>query len=60
MLTVSSSMSNPVTGAGMVLDIVLEFFGITIVASLAGSLGSFLYRRSMERDPHPHHGTPPS
>ena len=55
LLTVSSSMSNPVTGPGMILDVVIEFAGITIVAALAGSLGSFLYRRSMERNPHPHH-----
>src|SRR4051794_14169730 len=55
LLTVSSSMSNPVTGGGMVLDVVIEFIGITIVAALAGSLGSFLYRRSMERNPRPQH-----
>jgi hypothetical protein len=51
LLTVSSQMRNPVTGPGMVLDVVMEFFGITVVAALAGSLGSFLYHRSMERSP---------
>ena len=55
LFTVSSQLRNPVTGAGKVLDVVIEFAGITIVAALAGSLGSFLYRRSMERNPHPHH-----
>jgi hypothetical protein len=55
LLTVSSSMSNPVTGAGMWLDVGMEFVGITVVAALAGSLGSFLYRRSMERNPAKHH-----
>jgi hypothetical protein len=55
LITVSSQMRNPVTGPGMVLDVVIEFAGITIVAALAGSLGSFLYRRSMERNPHPRH-----
>jgi len=55
LITVSSQMRNPVTGGGMVLDVVIEFAGITVVAALAGSLGSFLYRRSMERNPHPHH-----
>ncbi len=49
LLTVSSQMRNPVTGPGMWLDVVMEFFGITVVAALAGSLGSFLYHRSMER-----------
>ncbi|HST81542.1 MAG TPA: ion channel [Kineosporiaceae bacterium] len=58
LFTVSSQMRNPVTGAGMVLDVVIEFIGITVVAALAGSLGSFLYRRSMERNPHPRHGEP--
>ena len=55
LLTVSSQMRNPVTGGGMVLDVVMEFAGITVVAALAGSLGSFLYRRSMERNPAKHH-----
>jgi hypothetical protein len=61
LLTVSSQMRNPVTPTGMWLDVVMEFFGITIVAALAGSLGSFLYRRSMERSPlkpHPQPDTP--
>jgi hypothetical protein len=55
LLTVSSQMRNPVTGLGMVLDVGMEFFGITIVAALAGSFGSFLYRRSMERSPPQRH-----
>jgi hypothetical protein len=59
LLTVSSQMRNPVTTGGMLLDVVMEFGGITIVAALAGSLGSFLYRRSMERNPRRHHGPPP-
>jgi hypothetical protein len=58
LITVSSQMRNPVTGPGMVLDVVIEFLGITVVAALAGSLGSFLYRRSMERNPLPHHPRP--
>jgi voltage-gated potassium channel len=55
LLTVSSQLVNPVTGAGMWLDVFMELFGITVVSALAGSLGSFLYRRSMERNPHPWH-----
>jgi hypothetical protein len=55
LITVSSQMRNPVTGPGMVLDVVIEFAGITVVAALAGSLGSFLYRRSLERSPHTPH-----
>ena len=57
LLTVSSQLVNPVTSVGMWLDVVMEFFGITVVAALAGSLGSFLYRRSMERNPNPRHPT---
>jgi hypothetical protein len=53
LLTVSSSMANPVTGWGRVLDVVIMFVGITVVAALAGTFGSFLYRISMERAPHP-------
>lgn len=53
LLTVSSSFSNPVTGGGMVVDVVIMFIGITVVAALAGTFGSFLYRISMERAPHP-------
>jgi ion channel len=53
LLTVSSSLSNPVTGWGKVLDIAIMFIGITVVAVLAGTFGSFLYRLSMERAPHP-------
>jgi hypothetical protein len=60
LLTVSSQMRNPVTGGGMVLDVVMEFFGITIISALAGSFGSFLYRRSMERNPRQQHQSRPS
>ena len=59
LLTVSSQMRNPVTGGGMLLDVAMEFAGITVVAALAGSLGSFLFRRSLERNPNAHHRPPP-
>jgi hypothetical protein len=54
LLTVSSQLVNPVTRSGMWLDVLMEFFGITVIAALAGSFGSFLYRRSVEMAPlHP-------
>jgi voltage-gated potassium channel len=53
LLTVSSSLANPVTAGGKVLDIVIMFIGITVVAALAGTFGSYLYRYSVERAPHP-------
>jgi hypothetical protein len=49
LLTVSSSMTNPLTTAGRVLDVAMEAYAITVVASLAGSFGAFFHRRSDER-----------
>jgi hypothetical protein len=49
LLTVSSSMQNPVTTGGRILDVVMEIYAITVVASLAGSFGAFFHRRSTER-----------
>jgi hypothetical protein len=49
LLTVSSSMANPLTTAGRVLDVLMEAYAITVVASLAGSFGAFFHRRSSER-----------
>jgi hypothetical protein len=40
-LTVSSSLKNPVTGAGHVVDVVLEFWAIFVVTTVAGSFASF-------------------
>ena len=49
LLTVSSSMTNPLTTAGRVLDVAMEAYAITVVASLAGMFGAFFHRRSEER-----------
>jgi hypothetical protein len=46
--TVSSQMANPVTGAGRVLDIVLEVWAITVAATLAASLAAFFRARHVE------------
>jgi hypothetical protein len=46
--TVSSQMANPVTTPGRVLDIVLEVWAISVVATLAGSLASFFRTRHVE------------
>jgi hypothetical protein len=40
-LTVSSSLKNPVTHAGQVVDVVLELWAIFIVTAVAGSFASF-------------------
>ena len=46
--TVSSQMPNPVTTSGRVLDIVLEVWAISVVATLAASLAAFLRARHVE------------
>jgi hypothetical protein len=48
LLTVSSSIQNPVTTPGRVLDVFMELYAITVVATLAGSLGAFLVKRGEE------------
>lgn len=50
MLTVSSSFQNPISFPGRALDIVMEIYAITVIASLAGALGAFLLKRGEERD----------
>ena len=41
LLTVSSSLTNPVTAAGKVIDVALEAWGIFVVTAVAGSFASF-------------------
>ena len=50
MLTVSSSIPNPTSFPGRVLDIVMEIYAITVIGSLAGALGAFLIKRGEELD----------
>ena len=48
LLTVSSSVQNPIATAGRVLDVGMEIYAITVVATLAGAMGSFLVKRGRE------------
>jgi voltage-gated potassium channel len=41
LLTVSSSIKNPVTAAGKVVDVALEAWAIFVVTAVAGSFASF-------------------
>jgi len=41
LLTISSQLRNPVTGAGRVLDVFLELYAIVVVASLGGMFAAF-------------------
>ena len=50
LLTVSSSIQNPISFPGRVLDIVMEIYAITVIGALAGSLGAFLVKRGEELD----------
>jgi hypothetical protein len=41
LLTISSSMKNPLTAAGKVLDVALEAWAIFVVPAVAGSFAAF-------------------
>jgi hypothetical protein len=41
LLTVSSSMPNPVTTAGKFVDVALEAWGIFVITAVAGSFATF-------------------
>lgn len=48
LLTVSSSIGNPISFGGRALDIFMEAYAITVIAALAGAFGSFLHKRGLE------------
>jgi hypothetical protein len=50
LLTISSSVANPLSDGGKIIDLVLELYAITVVASLAGSFSAFFTRRGHERE----------
>ena len=52
LLTVSSQIQNPLSTAGRILDVAMEIYAISVVASLAGALGAFMVKRSEEIDAH--------
>ena len=41
LLTVSSSLKNPVTGAGKVVDVALEAWAVFVITAVAGSFAAF-------------------
>ena len=53
LLTVSSQIKNPISFGGRVLDVFMEIYAITVIATLAGALGSFLQKRGQEIDAKP-------
>jgi hypothetical protein len=48
LLTVSSSIQNPITTGGRILDVAMEAYALTVVATLAGSIGAFMIKRARE------------
>ena len=50
LLTVSSQIKNPVSVGGRILDVFMEIYAITVIATLAGAIGSFLQKRGEEID----------
>jgi hypothetical protein len=50
LLTVSSSLKNPISAGGRVLDVFMEIWAITVIATLAAAIGSFIQKRGLEID----------
>ena len=50
LLTVSSSIKDPISFGGRVLDVFMEAYAITVIAALAGAFGAFLQKRGSELD----------
>jgi hypothetical protein len=50
LLTVSSQIKNPISAGGRILDVFMEIWAITVIATLAGAIGSFLQKRGQEID----------
>lgn len=48
LLTVSSQLPNPISGGGRILDVAMEAYAITVVATLAASIGAFMTKRGRE------------
>lgn len=49
LLTVSSSFQNLITPGGQILDVLMEAYAITVIATLAGATGAFFQKRGAER-----------
>ena len=50
LLTVSSQMKDPISFGGRALDIFMEAYAISVVATLAGATGAFIQKRGGELD----------
>jgi hypothetical protein len=50
LLTVSSQIKDPISFGGRALDIFMEAYAISVVATLAGATGAFIQKRGVELD----------
>ena len=50
LLTVSSQIQNPTSAPGRILDIGMEAYAITVVGTMAGSIGAFMLRRARDQE----------
>lgn len=48
LLTVSSSIKDPISFGARVLDVFMEAYAITVIAALAGATGAFIQKRGLE------------
>jgi hypothetical protein len=46
LLTVSSQLVNPISTGGRILDVFMEAWAVTVIASLAAVIGAFLIKRT--------------
>jgi hypothetical protein len=46
LLTVSSQLVNPISTGGRILDVFMEAWAVTVIASLAAVIGAFLVKRT--------------
>lgn len=46
LLTVSSQMPNPISTSGRILDVFMEAWAVSVIASLAAAIGTFLMKRA--------------
>jgi hypothetical protein len=51
LLTVSSQLKNPISTGARIVDVGVELWSITVIATLAGAFGAFFHRRGLERHP---------
>lgn len=49
LVTISSTMPNPVTGLGQFVCLIINIYAITVVSTLAGMFSAFFYSRSRHK-----------